>query len=287
MCCLYLFLPLVLGKSLTDNITLEASKLSLQAGSFTILKDINLSVSTGEVLGIIGPNGAGKTSLLKCLTGALATSSGCVTLLQQDISQLSAMDIARHIAVVRQFNEMVFALDLQQVVKMGLLPHKTLLSSFNRDDQQRIEQALEQVGLSQKAHQLFSSLSGGEQQRALIARALVQQANTFVLDEPTNHLDIHYQHQILQLLKQLSRDLGLTVVMSVHDLNLAAMYCDRLCLLDKGQVRALGSVEHVLEPELLSGVFAVDCRRRRDELTGGLRIDSYPKTHIDNPEWQQ
>jgi len=278
----HIFPPLVfLGKSLSDDAILQVSSLHLQAGDVSILQDINLAVKAGQVLGVIGPNGAGKTSLLNCLTASLRPSSGMICLKQQDMTQLSPIEVARHIAVVRQFNELVFALNLQQVVKMGLLPHKKLFSAFNVKDQQRIELALNQVGLEQKAPQLFSSLSGGEQQRALIARALVQQAEIFILDEPTNHLDIRYQHQILQLLKTLSADLGLTVVMSVHDLNLAAMYCDHLCLLDNGQVCAQGTVEQVLEPELLSRVFAVNCVLRMDELSGGIRIDSYPRNKQD------
>lgn len=268
----------------TSSTVIHTNNLSLYLGQYQALRNINLSVKKGEILGVLGPNGAGKTSLLNCLGGQIPFSKGEIHLQQRPLSDYSQSELARALALVKQFNDVVFALNVREVVRMGLLPHKSLLSRDTKEDDENIRLALEQVGMQAGCHQVFSSLSGGEQQRTLIARALIQKARVLILDEPTNHLDIRYQHQILSLLKQLSVEFGLTLVMSVHDLNLAAMYCDRLCLLEKGKVAALGTVEDVLDDQLLSRVFEVSCVRRQDPLDGGFRVDIYPQNQTKSTE---
>ena len=212
--------------------SLIAKNVNLKIGQHHILSDVSINLGAGKVMGVIGPNGAGKTSLLKMLSGQLA-SHHCVSWNDKALTDYDPMSLAQQIAVVNQLNESVFALDLYQIVRMGLLPHKSLLSRQTADDDKSISDAISRVGLDDKVHQTFNSLSGGEQQRGLIARALVQKAALIVLDEPVNHLDIYYQHQVLKLLRSLAHKLNITVVISLHDLNLAANYCDHLCLLDK------------------------------------------------------
>ncbi|GAC31319.1 hemin import ATP-binding protein HmuV [Paraglaciecola polaris LMG 21857] len=259
---------------------LQAQQLSYAVSGKTILSDINFCLERGQVLGVLGPNGAGKTSLLKMLSGQTA-SHGQVSWRGKALNAYSPLERARQIAVVNQLNENVFALNLQQIVRMGWLPHKTLLSRETKQDHQHLATSIAKVGLSDKTEQTFSSLSGGEQQRGLIARALVQKAALIVLDEPVNHLDIYYQHQILKLLRTLAHQQQITVVMSLHDINLAASYCDHLCILDNGKMAAQGSVENVLQASMLEHVFKIPCQIRRDDVTHNLRVDFYPPNELE------
>lgn len=243
---------------------LSVRDLSLNIGDKAILNNISFDLPQTRILGVLGPNGAGKTSLLKMLCGQIQSrgqtqSRGEVRWKNRSIQDYSVQTLAQQIAVVNQINDTVFAVTLQQVARMGLLPHKTLLSGDTLEDKLLVEQALKAVGLEDKARQTFSSLSGGEQQRGLIAKALVQRAPLLILDEPINHLDVYYQHQILQLVDDLASHLDITVVMSLHDLNLAASYCHQLCLLNEGNMVAFGTPVEVLQAPRLSAVFKLPC----------------------------
>jgi iron complex transport system ATP-binding protein len=260
--------------------SLIATNVNLKIGQQQILSDVSLNVGAGKVVGVLGPNGAGKTSLLKMLSGQLA-SHHSVSWSNKTLTDYEPMSLAQQIAVVNQLNESVFALDLYQIVRMGLLPHKSLLSRQTPDDDKNISDAISRVGLESKMKQSFNSLSGGEQQRGLIARALVQKAALIILDEPVNHLDIYYQHQVLKLLRSLAHKLNITVVMSLHDLNLAANYCDHLCLLDEGKMVAQGSPEQVLTSKRLEQVFKIPCHIRHDTNNAAFRVDFYPPDELE------
>jgi iron complex transport system ATP-binding protein len=255
---------------------LKISSLSWIVPNKTILYNINFNVSKGEVIGIIGPNGAGKTSLLRCLTNqanmlASKNVSGSVQLKNRHITQYNAKEIAQHFALVMQKNDSIFALSVQDVMKMGLLPHQTLFSIDSDHDKAQISLALKKVGLEHALDNLFNQLSGGEQQRVLIARALVQASQILILDEPTNHLDVYYQHQVLQLVNKLN----ITVIMTVHDLNLASLYCQRLLLLNQGELICDGSPKEVLAPKQLSQVFGLPCKQSIDTITGAIQVSFY------------
>jgi iron complex transport system ATP-binding protein len=260
--------------------SLIANNVNLKIGQQQILSDVCLNVGAGKVMGVLGPNGAGKTSLLKMLSGQLA-SHHSVSWNNKTLTDYDPMSLAKQIAVVNQLNESVFALDLYQIVRMGLLPHKSLLSRQTPEDDKSISAAISRVGLDNKVQQSFNSLSGGEQQRGLIARALVQKAALIVLDEPVNHLDIYYQHQVLKLLRSLAHKLNISVIMSLHDLNLAANYCDHLCLLDQGKMVAQGSPEHVLTSQRLQHVFKIPCQIRHDSNNAAFRVDFYPPDEVE------
>ncbi len=260
--------------------SLIATNVNLKIGQQQILSDVCLNLDAGKVMGVLGPNGAGKTSLLKMLSGQLA-SHHSVSWNNKALTDYDPMSLVQQIAVVNQLNESVFALDLYQIVRMGLLPHKSLISRQTAADDKSISDAIFRVGLDNKVKQTFSSLSGGEQQRGLIARALVQKAALIVLDEPVNHLDIYYQHQVLKLLRSLAHKLNITVVMSLHDLNLAANYCDHLCLLDKGKMVAQGSPEKVLTSQRLQHVFKIPCQIRHDGNNAAFRVDFYPPDEVE------
>ena len=260
--------------------SLIATNVNLKIGQQQILSDVCLNVGAGKVMGVLGPNGAGKTSLLKMLSGQLA-SHHSVSWNNKTLTNYDPMSLAKQIAVVNQLNESVFALDLYQIVRMGLLPHKSLLSRQTLHDDKSISDAISRVGLENKVKQSFNSLSGGEQQRGLIARALVQKAALIILDEPVNHLDIYYQHQVLKLLRSLAHKLNITVVMSLHDLNLAANYCDHLCLLDAGKMVAQGPPEQVLTSQRLQQVFKIPCQIRHEGNNAAFRVDFYPPDEVE------
>lgn len=254
---------------------LQASQLHFAIDGKVILSDIQLSLAPGKVLALVGPNGAGKTTLLKLLSGQTTVKS-MVSWHGKHLELYHPKEKARQIAVVNQLHDMVFALNLRQIVEMGLLPHQHLFSRHTAKDSQTVSDAITRVGLDAQAEQSFSSLSGGEQQRGLIARALVQKASLLILDEPVNHLDVYYQHQILGLLNSLAHQHQLTVVMSLHDLNLAANYCDQICLLQHGKILAQGSPEQVIRADLLQQLFQLPAQVHKDKLTGALRVEFSP-----------
>lgn len=256
-------------------LTLKSVSWSVEQQS--IIKDISFDVKQGDTLGIIGPNGAGKTTLIKCLLNQYKNWQGEIKLKQKALSHYSARELAQIFALVGQKSPPIFDLKVYDVVRMGLLPYKAMFATDNELDKKEIQLALSKVGLSNSQHKFFNTLSGGEQQRVLIAKALVQKAKILVLDEPTNHLDIFYQHQILQLVKQLK----ITVIMTIHDLNLAAQYCDQLLLLDKGNLVNKGSVDTVLNEQSLTRVFGLPCHREQTTLTPFPRVYFSPEPMIE------
>lgn len=223
----------------------------------TILNDINIDLVSGKVLGLVGPNGSGKTTLLRALYWADQLDGGDVLLDGISLGRLSRRQIARRIAVAPQNHAIDGDTAAADMVMLGRLPHMKLLRSPDRDDEEIVETALERVGLAAKAAHPLSQLSGGERQRVLIARALGQRADHLLLDEPTNHLDLNYQHEILELI----RSLAMTTLIVLHDLNLAARYCDAIALIDRGQILAFGSPEQVLEPERITAAYRIPTTR--------------------------
>ncbi|MGO2129895.1 MAG: ABC transporter ATP-binding protein [Pseudoalteromonas prydzensis] len=232
---------------------LKVTNLSWSVASTAILQDIDFAIKAGQFIGLLGPNGAGKSSLLRCLYRYSKPQSGEVQFAGRNIWQLSADDYAKQVAVVLQETPSQFNLSVYDVVSLGLTPHKSLFSATTKADQQVVLQAIEQVGLSHHLTQNFDSLSGGEKQRALIARSIVQGPKLLIMDEPTSHLDIKYQIQLMELAKSLN----LTILASFHDLNLAASMCDQLLVLKQGQLVASGTPEQVITEKMLSDVFGV------------------------------
>ena len=242
---------------------------ALQAvlGGSQILKGVELQVGRKELVGIIGPNGSGKSTLLKCIYRVLRPSGGAVYLDGRALEDYSFKQSARRVAVVAQHNYYNFDFSVQDVVLMGRAPHKRALDRDNARDYQMAAQALETVGMSAFAGRSFSTLSGGEQQRVILARALAQDTPCLILDEPTNHLDIKYQLQLMDIVKGLDR----TVVAAIHDLNIAALYCDRLYAIKGGEIVGSGTPKEVLTPDFIRQVYEVDAKTYTDE-TGQLHI---------------
>lgn len=233
-----------------------------------ILEQLSFAIEKGEFVGIIGPNGAGKSSLLRCLYRKNTPTSGKISFNQKSIENYSRLELAQKIAVVLQEPPTQFELSVMDVVRMGLIPTKALLSFDSAEDIRAIELAIEKVDLADKLHQSFNSLSGGEKQRVMIARAILQAPQLLLMDEPTNHLDIRHQIEVLEL----ASSMGITVLVSIHDLNLAATFCDRLILLDEGKVIAHGTPREVLTESLLKQVFKVNTHVDQHPFTQKLRI---------------
>nr|WP_281496958.1 ABC transporter ATP-binding protein [Ornithinimicrobium sp. F0845] len=215
----------------------------------------------GQVLGLVGPNGSGKTTLLRTLYHALRPQTGAVLLDGVDLGRRKTRDVAREISVVVQESPGDLPLLVSDMVLLGRTPHRSAFAANRERDHAIAAEALERVGALHLTDHPFEGLSGGERQRVLIARALAQEASHLLLDEPTNHLDVRYQHEVLDLVRDLAINAGHTVVVVLHDLNLAATYCDRVVLLEGGRIAASGAADEVLVPETLAPVYEVNVRR--------------------------
>ena len=236
-----------------------------------ILKGVSLQAGEKQLIGVIGPNGSGKSTLLKCIYRVLQPTGGAVFLDGKPLSEYSFRESALKIAVVAQHNYYNFDFSVRDVVLMGRSPHKKTLERDNAQDFRIVEEALTKVGMLHFAERSFSTLSGGEQQRVILARALAQQTPCLILDEPTNHLDIKYQLQLMDLVRGLDR----TVITAVHDLNIAAMYCDWLYAVKDGRVVGQGTPQTLLTPEFIRQVYEVEAEVSTDR-NGMLRVLYYP-----------
>ena len=230
----------------TDNI-------QVSFGSKPILHDISLAIQDKEFVGIIGPNGSGKSTFLKCLYRVLQPSGGKIYFDGSELSSLSHRDRALKMAVVAQHSTVNFDFSVLEMVLMGRSPYKGLLDRNQLDDYEIARHALAEVGLSDFESRNFNTLSGGEQQRVILARALAQRTECLVLDEPTNHLDIKYQLELMTIVKRLDA----TVVSAIHDLNLAAIYCDRIIALKDGHIVCSGTPQEVLTAETIRHIYGV------------------------------
>ena len=242
-----------------------------------VLNEISFSVKKGEFIGIIGPNGAGKTTLLKTLSHIIRPLGGKVFLKGKDIHLLSSLLLARECAMVGQDLLSLFSFTVEEIVLMGRNPYLGLFKQERKEDVEIVNMALKRTDMSMLKDRPIDELSAGERQRALIAKALVQQPQLLLLDEPTAHLDIGYQTDILDLIRLLNRDSELTVICVLHDLNLASQYCDKLLLLDKGKIAGFGPPAEILQYDILERTFNARCLVDKDILGGKPIVIPFPK----------
>lgn len=238
-----------------SNTRLVIDNLSFSYGDTDAAHDICLSVERGEFVGLIGPNGSGKSTVLKNLYRALKPDSGSVTLDGEDLFGLTHKQAALKLGVVGQENDVPFDFLVEEIVAMGRSPHKKLFDIDTAHDREIVRHALEHLGMESMAKRNYLHISGGEKQRVLIARVIAQECDFLLLDEPTNHLDISYQLQIFDFVKRL----GVTVLSAIHDLNMAALYCDRIFVLKSGNIVLSGTPEQVLTPSNILDVYGVRC----------------------------
>lgn len=232
---------------------IQADNIQVSFGAKKILHDISLDIRDKEFVGIIGPNGSGKSTFLKCLYRVLQPNHGKIFFDGTEMSSLSHRDTALKMAVVAQHSTVNFDFSVLEMVLMGRSPYKGLLDRDQIDDYEIARHALAQVGLSDFESRNFNTLSGGEQQRVILARALAQRTECLVLDEPTNHLDIKYQLELMTIVKRLDA----TVVSAIHDLNLAAIYCDRIIALKDGHIVCSGTPQDVLSSDTIHHIYGV------------------------------
>ena len=250
---------------------IHAENVELSFGGTQILNQIGIDVRSREFVGVIGPNGSGKSTFLKCIYRVLKPDDGDILLDDAPISAFSVRETAKRLAVLSQHNYYNFEFTVRDIVLMGRSPHKRMMERDTKADFDIVEDSLRRVGMLGFIDRIFSTLSGGEQQRIILARALAQQTECLILDEPTNHLDIKYQLQILDVVKKL----GVTVLAAFHDLNIAAMYCDRIFAVDGGRVVASGTPREVLTPALIRRLYEVDADVR-SEPDGQINIVYHP-----------
>ncbi|HBP86552.1 MAG TPA: ABC transporter ATP-binding protein [Nitrospirales bacterium] len=243
--------------------------------SDVVLKDLTCSIDSGKILGILGPNGSGKSTLLKILARVLRPRSGMIELFGNPLSRLSQADVARQVALVPQETLQIFPFTLAEMVLMGRFPHHQGYGGWHwedADDWQIAHQAMEDLDVLHLGARLVTDVSGGERQRAVIARALTQEPQVLLLDEPTAFLDLHHQLDIARILRRLNRERGLTVILVSHDLNLASQYCDQLMLLHLGHIVEVGSPRDVLRPDLLESIYGCQVLVDRHPQSGLPRV---------------
>ncbi len=230
--------------------------LTVSYGTRRILDNVSLTIENGEVLALIGPNGAGKSTLVRAVSGVvLAHPGGVVRKNGVNLLSVSPMERARLLSVVPQISSLPPAFTVRETVMLGRTPYLNFLGQVSAQDEAMVQRALERVDALDLAERPVGELSGGEQQRVLLARALAQNTPIMLLDEPTAHLDLQYQVGLLELVRTLAHDDGLAILIALHDLNLAARYTDRVALLVSGQVKAVGTPQQVLIPELIGEAY--------------------------------
>lgn len=236
---------------------INADNIIVKLSDKIILKGITLEIPKGKVTAIIGPNGCGKSTTLKALARIIPHAHGNITYDGQDINTFSNKEFAKRLAILTQSPQSPPDLTVTDLVELGRFPHRSWWKRNTTEDEQCVEWALKQTSMRHMRSRLLSTLSGGERQRAWIAMALAQKPQVLLLDEPTTYLDISHQLEVMKLLKKLNNELGLTVIMVLHDINHALQYADNIAVMKRGEIVAVGEPEETISPDLLREVFRV------------------------------
>jgi iron complex transport system ATP-binding protein len=253
-------------------VTLQAREVSWDRGGRLVVDGVSLRPEPGETVGLLGPNGSGKSSLIRLLAGIARPTAGVVTLDARALPTVPRREAARAIAAVTQHADTTADLTVRHIVALGRIPHRGAFGGDRGADDEAVAEALARTGLTAKAGQFWHRLSGGERQRVHIARALAQRPRELLLDEPTNHLDIRHQLDLLRLVCELP----VTTIAALHDLNLAAMFCDSLLVLKDGRAVAAGTPAEVLTADLIAEVYEVEAAVSIGDATGRPQIAFTP-----------
>ena len=259
---------------------LKIDSLSVAYGDKVVLRDISFEVQSGEILALIGPNGAGKSTLIRAATGVVPVKSGQLSVDGKVLTNLSPVQRAKILAVVPQARQLGGAFSVQQAVMMGRTPYLNWLGQEGETDKAAVRLALEQTRLEAFADRQIANLSGGEQQRVLLARALAQSTPVLLLDEPTNHLDLQHQTNLLSLVKDLAKKKQLAVLMALHDLNLVSFFADKVALLVNGELWCVGTPQEVIRAEHISAAYRTPVEVVPHPVTGAPII--FPQGMLDN-----
>ncbi|MFA9455260.1 ABC transporter ATP-binding protein [Halalkalibacter sp. AB-rgal2] len=247
---------------------LETKSLSLGYGEGLIIEELDLQIPIGEITVFVGANGSGKSTLLRSLARLLKPQAGDVLLDGDNIRSLSTKQVAKRLAILPQGPIAPDSLTVQQLIKQGRFPHQTWLKQWSKEDERIVDEALEVTNLKEFADRPVQSLSGGQRQRAWVAMTLAQQSDIILLDEPTTYLDMTHQIDVLDLLFDLNEREKRTVVMVLHDLNLACRYAHQIVAVCDKKVYTQGKPEEVLTPKLVKDVFRMECEIIEDPLFG-------------------
>ncbi len=242
----------------TTNTAIAVKQLSVTLGNRHILHDISLSIPMGKITTLIGPNGCGKSTLLRSMIGYISSPSECVTIFDKPLSSYSQNKLARQMAFLPQVPNMPKDMTVEELVYCGRYPYQNWWKNTAKEDREIVDNALSITKTDHLRHQLIPSLSGGERQRVWIAMALAQEPKLLVLDEPTTYLDINHQLEIMELLKRLNKEQGLTVLMVLHDLTQAVQYSDYMAVIKAGHLIAAGDTKDITSDTLFKEVFSVD-----------------------------
>ncbi|RAR41224.1 ABC transporter ATP-binding protein [Paenibacillus sp. MDMC362] len=248
--------------------TLEAKGLGLSYGGDFIFENLDLTVPIGKITVFIGSNGCGKSTLLRSMARLLKPQRGSVVLNGADIASLSTKDVARKLAILPQGPTAPEGLTVMQLVKQGRYPYQSWLRQWSREDEEAVTAALASTGLTELADRTVDSLSGGQRQRAWIAMTLAQETPLILLDEPTTYLDLTHQIEVLDLLYELNVQEQRTIVMVLHDINLACRYADHIVAIRDGSIKAKGAPGEIINSELMQTVFQLPCEIIPDPLYG-------------------
>ncbi|MEZ8219325.1 iron complex transport system ATP-binding protein [Candidatus Fervidibacteria bacterium JGI MDM2 SSWTFF-3-K9] len=261
---------MTLAETVSDktSVLLSVHGLTVSYAAHTVLRDVSFEVARGDLVVVLGPNGAGKTTLLRTIAKVVSPKVGTVLLDGHDIAKLPVRQLMKTLSVVPQSEGSVFSFTVQDIVAMGRTPHLSPLAPLSQKDWQIIREAMEATDVWELKDRLFTELSGGEQRRVLIAKALAQEPQLLLLDEPTANLDLHYQLEVVELIQRLNRERGITVLAVLHDLNLAAMMGQRFILMHRGRIYAVGNADEVLTPQNIQQVYGVPVVVTRHPLNG-------------------
>lgn len=249
-------------------------------GARTVLHGIDLTIGAGRIVGLVGPNGSGKSTLLRTLFTGRRPLRGRVTIDGVDVADFAPRALARTVSVMLQDAPSEFDLTVRETVLVGRSPHRAPFTRDSPDDLRIVDEALAAADISELGERLVRQLSGGQRQRVMLARALAQDGEILILDEPTNHLDISHQLDLMRVVT----GLGKTVVAALHDLNIAASFCDEIAVLDAGRLVAFGAPAAVLTPALVSDVFQVSARLATEDGTGARAMTFYPRPPEDGTD---
>jgi len=242
------------------DISIENVSFSYGLSEENLLNEINLNIEKGKFIGILGPNGCGKSTLLKVILKYLHPRQGIIKIDNKELKEYSQSELAKILSFVPQKSALTMPLTVEDVVYMGRVPYiKNRWIGFDREDREKVEKIMQMLKIDQFKNRVIYSLSGGEFQRVLLARALVQNTNIMLLDEPTSALDMNYALEIMKLTSYFVKNENLTAVMVLHDLNLASMYCDSIILLKEGKIAYEGTPKELFKPEILEEIYGFNC----------------------------
>ena len=242
------------------DISIENASFSYGLGEENLLDKINLNIEKGKFIGILGPNGCGKSTLLKVILKYLNPKEGIIKIENKELKEYTQSELAEILSFVPQKSSLTMPLTVEDVVYMGRVPYmKNKWTGFDREDREKVEKIMQMLKIDKFKNRVVFSLSGGEFQRVLLARALVQNTNIMLLDEPTSALDMNYALEIMKLTSYFVKNKNLTAVMVLHDLNLASMYCDSIILLKEGKIAYEGTPKELFKPEILEEIYGFNC----------------------------